>query len=159
MDLTNEAAADGSEAPMTIARVQYRRCADDGANDGSGNGFESNLAMRGMSRSLKQRERYRTLSARGLEWRCSRRSRTTPAAVRRSTAILRTTSSRPMRTRLRTRSSSSDTHLNELGARGIGEIGLARTAAAITSAIHHATGVRVREQPVRIEDLLASEVI
>ena len=52
-----------------------------------------------------------------------------------------------------------DLHLNELGARGIGEIGLAGIAAAITSAIHHATGVRVRELPVRIEDLLASQVI
>ena len=47
-----------------------------------------------------------------------------------------------------------DTHLNVLGARGVGEIGLAGVAAAITSAVHHATGVRVRELPVRIEDLL-----
>jgi xanthine dehydrogenase YagR molybdenum-binding subunit len=47
-----------------------------------------------------------------------------------------------------------DMALNELGARGVGEIGLAGTAAAITSAIYHATGVRVRELPVRIEDLL-----
>lgn len=47
-----------------------------------------------------------------------------------------------------------DTVMNELGARGVGEIGLAGTAAAITSAVHHATGVRVRELPVRIEDLL-----
>jgi xanthine dehydrogenase YagR molybdenum-binding subunit len=66
-----------------------------------------------------------------------------------------------MRMRRRTRSSSCsipDLHLNELGARGIGEIGLAGIAAAITSAIHHATGVRVRELPVRVEDLLQSEV-
>ena len=47
-----------------------------------------------------------------------------------------------------------DTEVNELGARGIGEIGLAGSAAAITAAIHHATGVRIRELPVRIEDLL-----
>ena len=47
-----------------------------------------------------------------------------------------------------------DMVLNELGARGVGEIGLAGTAAAITSAVYHATGVRVRELPVRIEDLL-----
>lgn len=44
--------------------------------------------------------------------------------------------------------------LNELGERGIGEIGLAGIAAAITDAIYHATGVRVRELPVKIEDLL-----
>ena len=48
-----------------------------------------------------------------------------------------------------------DKELNEVGARGIGEIGLAGIAAAITAAVHHATGVRVRELPVRIEDLLA----
>jgi xanthine dehydrogenase YagR molybdenum-binding subunit len=48
-----------------------------------------------------------------------------------------------------------DFHLDELGARGIGEIGLAGVAAAITNAVHHATGVRVRKLPVRIEDLLA----
>ena len=38
---------------------------------------------------------------------------------------------------------------------GIGEIGLTGIAAAITAAVHHATGVRVREMPVKIEDLLA----
>jgi xanthine dehydrogenase YagR molybdenum-binding subunit len=48
-----------------------------------------------------------------------------------------------------------DKEINEVGARGIGEIGLAGVAAAITDAVHHATGVRVRELPVKIEDLLA----
>lgn len=48
-----------------------------------------------------------------------------------------------------------DHEINALGARGIGEIGLAGVAAAITAAVHHATGVRVRELPVRIEHLLA----
>jgi xanthine dehydrogenase YagR molybdenum-binding subunit len=52
-----------------------------------------------------------------------------------------------------------DTNLNELGARGIGEIGLAGIAAAITAATHHATGVRVRELPIKIEDLLTSSVL
>ena len=47
-----------------------------------------------------------------------------------------------------------DKVINELGARGIGEIGLAGIAAAITDAVHHATGVRVRELPVKIENLL-----
>jgi short-subunit dehydrogenase len=42
-----------------------------------------------------------------------------------------------------------------IGARGIGEIGLAGVAAAITAAMHHATGVRVRELPVKIENLLS----
>jgi xanthine dehydrogenase YagR molybdenum-binding subunit len=48
-----------------------------------------------------------------------------------------------------------DKEINELGARGIGEIGLAGIAAAITAAVHHATGVRVRELPMKIENLLA----
>jgi xanthine dehydrogenase YagR molybdenum-binding subunit len=47
-----------------------------------------------------------------------------------------------------------DKEINEVGARGIGEIGLAGIAAAITAAVHHATGVRVRELPVTIEKLL-----
>jgi len=47
-----------------------------------------------------------------------------------------------------------DKEINQVGARGIGEIGLAGIAAAITDAVHHATGVRVRELPVKIEDLL-----
>lgn len=47
-----------------------------------------------------------------------------------------------------------DKEINELGARGIGEIGLAGFAAAVTAAVHHATGVRVRELPIKIEDLL-----
>lgn len=47
-----------------------------------------------------------------------------------------------------------DTNVNELGARGVGEIGLAGVASAITSAVYHATGVRVRTLPVEIEKLL-----
>jgi len=51
-----------------------------------------------------------------------------------------------------------DTQVNAMGARGIGEIGLAGIAAAITNAVHHATGVRVRKLPVTIEALLTSEI-
>jgi xanthine dehydrogenase YagR molybdenum-binding subunit len=51
-----------------------------------------------------------------------------------------------------------DPILNEYGARGIGEIGLAGVAPAITSAVYHATGVRVRQLPVRIEHLLGATV-
>jgi xanthine dehydrogenase YagR molybdenum-binding subunit len=46
--------------------------------------------------------------------------------------------------------------LNELGARGVGEIGLAGIAAAVTSAVFHASGVRVRKLPITIEDLLTA---
>ncbi|MCU1322594.1 MAG: aldehyde oxidase and xanthine dehydrogenase molybdopterin binding protein [Acidobacteriaceae bacterium] len=52
-----------------------------------------------------------------------------------------------------------DPMMGEYGARGIGEICLAGIAPAITAAVYHATGVRVRELPVRIEDLLASRVL
>jgi xanthine dehydrogenase YagR molybdenum-binding subunit len=48
-----------------------------------------------------------------------------------------------------------DKEANPLGARGIGEIGLAGVAAAITDAVHHATGIRVRELPVKIKNLLS----
>jgi len=52
-----------------------------------------------------------------------------------------------------------DYKLNALGVRGVGEIGLAGVAAAITSAVYHATGIRVRDLPVRIEDLLPASNI
>ena len=52
-----------------------------------------------------------------------------------------------------------DPMMGEYGARGIGEIGLAGIAPAMTAAVYHATGVRVRELPIRIEDLLTSKVV
>ena len=51
-----------------------------------------------------------------------------------------------------------DPLMGQYGARGIGEIGLAGVAPAITAAVYHATGVRVRSLPVRIEDLLTAQV-
>ncbi|HCA86289.1 MAG TPA: xanthine dehydrogenase [Streptomyces sp.] len=47
-----------------------------------------------------------------------------------------------------------DSRLNPMGSKGIGEIGIVGTAAAVTSAVHHATGVRVRTLPVLPESLL-----
>jgi xanthine dehydrogenase YagR molybdenum-binding subunit len=47
-----------------------------------------------------------------------------------------------------------DPHLNPMGSKGIGEIGIVGTAAAIANAVHHATGIRVRDLPIRLEDLL-----
>lgn len=47
-----------------------------------------------------------------------------------------------------------DTALNQLGARGLGEIGTIGTAAAVTSAVYNATGKRIRTLPIRIENLL-----
>jgi xanthine dehydrogenase YagR molybdenum-binding subunit len=47
-----------------------------------------------------------------------------------------------------------DDHLNPMGSKGIGEIGIVGTAAAIANAVHHATGQRVRDLPIRLDKLL-----
>jgi len=47
-----------------------------------------------------------------------------------------------------------DPRVNPLGAKGIGEIGIVGTAAAIANAVYHATGVRVRDLPIRPDKLL-----
>jgi xanthine dehydrogenase YagR molybdenum-binding subunit len=41
-----------------------------------------------------------------------------------------------------------DPRANPMGIRGIGEIGIVGAAAAIANAVHHATGVRVRDLPI-----------
>jgi xanthine dehydrogenase YagR molybdenum-binding subunit len=43
---------------------------------------------------------------------------------------------------------------NPLGAKGIGELPIVGVAAAVANAVYHATGIRVRKVPIRIEDLL-----
>ncbi|MFI6291336.1 xanthine dehydrogenase family protein molybdopterin-binding subunit [Nonomuraea sp. NPDC050790] len=47
-----------------------------------------------------------------------------------------------------------DPHANALGARGIGEMGMTATIAAIANAVHHATGRRVRDLPILLDKLL-----
>ena len=47
-----------------------------------------------------------------------------------------------------------DPHVNALGIKGVGEIGITCTAGAVASAVWHATGIRVRRFPIRIEDLV-----
>jgi xanthine dehydrogenase YagR molybdenum-binding subunit len=47
-----------------------------------------------------------------------------------------------------------DDHLNPMGAKGIGEIGIVGTAAAVANAVHHATGIRIRDLPIRLDRLL-----
>jgi xanthine dehydrogenase YagR molybdenum-binding subunit len=49
---------------------------------------------------------------------------------------------------------SDDTHINPAGVKGIGEVGITGCAAAIANAVYHASGVRVRDLPIRLENLL-----
>ena len=48
-----------------------------------------------------------------------------------------------------------DQNFNPTGAKGIGELPMVGVAAAIGNAVYHATGVRVRDLPIRLEDILA----
>jgi xanthine dehydrogenase YagR molybdenum-binding subunit len=47
-----------------------------------------------------------------------------------------------------------DPHINPMGSKGIGEIGIVGTAAAIANAAYHATGVRVRQLPLTPDKFL-----
>jgi xanthine dehydrogenase YagR molybdenum-binding subunit len=46
-----------------------------------------------------------------------------------------------------------DPHVNALGIKGVGEIGIIGTAGAIANAVRHTTGVRIRHFPITIEQL------
>jgi xanthine dehydrogenase YagR molybdenum-binding subunit len=46
-----------------------------------------------------------------------------------------------------------DPHVNALGIKGVGEIGITGSAGAVANAVWHATGTRVRRFPIRIEDV------
>ncbi len=47
-----------------------------------------------------------------------------------------------------------DAEVTPLGVKGLGEIGIVGTAAAVANAIYHATGKRVRDLPITIDKLL-----
>jgi xanthine dehydrogenase YagR molybdenum-binding subunit len=47
-----------------------------------------------------------------------------------------------------------DTHVNPLGVKGIGEIGITGSTAAIANAVYHATGKRIRDLPITLDKLL-----
>jgi xanthine dehydrogenase YagR molybdenum-binding subunit len=47
-----------------------------------------------------------------------------------------------------------DPHVNPLGIKGIGEIGITGVAASIGNAVYHATGKRVRDLPITLDKLL-----
>ncbi len=48
-----------------------------------------------------------------------------------------------------------DPYINPMGAKGIGEIGIVGTAAAIANAVYHATGTRIRDLPITLDKLLS----
>ena len=48
----------------------------------------------------------------------------------------------------------NDLDANPVGAKGLGELPMVGMAAAIANAVYHATGVRVRDLPIRLEDVL-----
>ena len=48
----------------------------------------------------------------------------------------------------------TDDKINPFGIKGVGEIGIVGTAAAIANAVYHATGKRVRDLPITIDKLL-----
>jgi xanthine dehydrogenase YagR molybdenum-binding subunit len=48
-----------------------------------------------------------------------------------------------------------DRHASPMGAKGIGEVGIVGTAAAIANAVHRATGIRVRDIPITPDKLLS----
>jgi xanthine dehydrogenase YagR molybdenum-binding subunit len=48
----------------------------------------------------------------------------------------------------------TDHEVNEVGAKGIGELGMTGAAAAIANAVYHATGKRVRDLPITVDKLL-----
>ncbi len=47
-----------------------------------------------------------------------------------------------------------DPHVNPMGSKGIGEIGIVGSPAAVANAVYHATGVRVRDLPITPDKLL-----
>jgi xanthine dehydrogenase YagR molybdenum-binding subunit len=48
-----------------------------------------------------------------------------------------------------------DPHVNALGAKGLGEVGMVGVAGAIANAVYHATGRRIRDLPITLDKLLA----
>jgi xanthine dehydrogenase YagR molybdenum-binding subunit len=50
-----------------------------------------------------------------------------------------------------------DPHVNVLGIKGVGEIGITGTAGAVANAVWHATGVRVRKFPITLDRLIEAQ--
>ena len=48
----------------------------------------------------------------------------------------------------------NDPHVNALGIKGVGEVGITGTAGAVANAVWHATGIRARKFPITLDRLL-----
>jgi xanthine dehydrogenase YagR molybdenum-binding subunit len=49
-----------------------------------------------------------------------------------------------------------DDKASPIGVKGLGEIGIVGTAAAVANAIFHATGARVRQFPITVDKILSA---
>ena len=47
-----------------------------------------------------------------------------------------------------------DTLVNPVGVKGLGELPIVGVAAAVANAVYHATGMRVRDLPIRLDKIL-----
>jgi xanthine dehydrogenase YagR molybdenum-binding subunit len=52
-----------------------------------------------------------------------------------------------------------DPIVNPLGIKGLGELGIVGTAAAVGNAIFHATGARVRDLPITLDKVLGISAV
>jgi xanthine dehydrogenase YagR molybdenum-binding subunit len=51
----------------------------------------------------------------------------------------------------------TDELVNPLGIKGVGELGITGVNAAVANAVYHATGIRCRKLPIRVEDVLGAD--
>jgi xanthine dehydrogenase YagR molybdenum-binding subunit len=51
----------------------------------------------------------------------------------------------------------NDPHVNALGIKGVGEIGVTGSAGAVANAVWHATGIRVRKFPITLDRLIETQ--
>jgi xanthine dehydrogenase YagR molybdenum-binding subunit len=50
-----------------------------------------------------------------------------------------------------------DQHVNALGIKGVGEMGITGTAGAVANGVWHATGIRVRKYPIALDRLIETQ--
>ena len=48
----------------------------------------------------------------------------------------------------------NDSYVNEIGVKGVGELGTTGVAAAVANAVYHATAIRARDLPITLDMML-----